>query len=167
MTNIRRYFDNNDTVFLTHVAKDRNPILIENAELLLLSINKFIDNSQYDVVSWVVLPDHFHILIGNADAGIPELMRKIKLSFSTTLRKKINIKSGRIWQFRYWDHMIRDQNNLNNHIDYVHFNPVKHGCTKNPFEWKYSSIHKYLDRGYYPRDWGVTGQVNFEGEYGE
>ncbi len=167
MTKIRRYFKKNDTVFLTHVINERKPILIENAEILLLSINKFTDNSPFDINSWIIMPDHFHILIGNADDSIPVLIKKIKLSFSAKLRKKLNIKSGRIWQFRYWDHMIRNQNDLNNHIDYIHYNPVKHGYVNNPFEWKYSSIHRYSSLGYYPDDWGVNEQIKFGGEYGE
>ena len=167
MTNIRRYFKYNNTVFLTHVTKDRRPLLEENAELLLSAINKFIDNSQFEIISWSILPDHFHILIGNADDSTPDLIKKIKLSFSTNLRKIMNIRSGRIWQFRYWDHMIHNQSDLNNHIDYIHYNPVKHGYTDNPFEWKYSLIHNYLNQGYYPDDWGVNEQIKFGGEYGE
>ncbi len=74
---------------------------------------------------------------------------------------------GKIWQRRFWDHVIRDQNDLNKHIDYIHYNPVKHGLIKSPFEWEYSSIHNFCAEGYYSLDWGVKDKPDMDGEYGE
>ena len=165
MTNIRRYFIEGDTIFLTHITYNRRPILIDNFDLLWSAVQKHVNNGR--IISWVILPDHFHIILNNNDIDIPTIIKKIKLTFSANLRKSINKKSGRIWQFRFWDHIIRNQDDLNNHIDYIHYNPVKHGLVRSPFEWKYSSLHDYVGRGYYPRDWGVREKIKFDGDFGE
>jgi len=64
-----------------------------------------------------------------------------------------------IWQRRFWEHVIRDEHDLSNHIDYIHFNPVKHGLTDLPEKWKDSSFLKFVHDGYYPANWGEDGQV--------
>jgi len=69
------------------------------------------------------------------------------------------------WQNRFWDHIIRNQDDINKHIDYIHYNPVKHGLTARPFSWEHSSIHEYKD--YYGADWGVEEKPEFGDEYGE
>ncbi len=94
-------------------------------------------------------------------------MHDLKLSFGAYFRKENNLYSGRVWQSRFWDHIIRDQQDYNNHIDYIHYNPVKHNYTMSPFEWDYSSIHEYKRSGYYQRDWGKIKMINFEGDFGE
>jgi putative transposase len=94
-------------------------------------------------------------------------MKSFKLSFSENLRKRFNYKIKKVWQYRFWDHIIRDQNDLNKHINYIHYNPVKHGYIHNPFEWSYSSINDYLKQGYYQKGWGQKEEMNFEGEFGE
>ncbi len=81
------------------------------------------------------------------------------------LRKRLQQRAGRIWQYRYWDHVIRDQKDLNTHIDYIHYNPVKHALARNPFNWKYSSIAEYKD--VYSNDWGVKEVVIDRGNFGE
>jgi len=79
----------------------------------------------------------------------------------------MNLASGRVWQNRFWDHIIRNQEDLNRHIDYIHFNPVKHGFVKSPFDWSHSSIHKYHAEGFYTRGWGLIDTLKFKGEFGE
>jgi putative transposase len=63
-------------------------------------------------------------------------------------------KESIIWQRRFWEHWIRDENDLNHHIDYVHYNPVKHGLVSRAQDWKNSSFHEFVEMGYYDRDWG-------------
>ncbi|MCK5124995.1 MAG: transposase [candidate division Zixibacteria bacterium] len=140
MTNIRRFINDEYIYFLTHVTYKRRPILVKHFDLLMESIISYQKKEKYELISWVVLPDHMHLLIKLRDKRLPELMRKIKLSFSMKLRKRLQQRGGRIWQYRYWDHVIRDKIDLNTHIDYIHYNPVKHGYTKRPFDWKYSSM---------------------------
>lgn len=74
---------------------------------------------------------------------------------------------GKIWQNRFWDHIIRDQDDMNRHLDYIHYNPVKHGLVDDPFLYEYSSLNLFYKHGYYQRDWGVKEEPIIEGEFGE
>ncbi len=67
-----------------------------------------------------------------------------------------------MWQPRYWEHVVRDETDLRRHIEYIHFNPVKHGYVKAPIDWSYSSFHRYVKAGVYPPDWG-TAEPEFQG----
>ena len=64
-----------------------------------------------------------------------------------------------IWQRRYWEHVIRDERDLHNHLDYIHYNPVKHGYVKTAVEWPYSSIHRYVAQEHYPKNWAASPNV--------
>ena len=97
---------------------------------------------EIELLAWVVLPDHFHAIL---DVG----------------------EYGRVWQNRFWDHIIRDQDDMNRHLDYIHFNPVKHGIVDDPFEYEYSSLNDFYRQGYYERNWRVGKEIHFNGEYGE
>jgi putative transposase len=59
-----------------------------------------------------------------------------------------------LWQSRYWEHAIRDEADLARHVDYIHFNPVKHGLVSRVRDWPHSSFHQYVARGELPGDWG-------------
>jgi putative transposase len=89
------------------------------------------------------------------------------MSFGLLWRKRNGLDSGRIWQNRFWDHIIRDQKDMNRHIDYVHFNPAKHGYVNSPFNWTYSSIHEYHEEGFYSRDWGLRVIPDNKYKFGE
>jgi len=153
--------------FLTHVTYNRRPILIEHFDLLWRALENAREQHQLRMSAWVVLPDHFHMLVEHNDQDISGLMRRIKMSFSLSYRHRIGQNMGRVWQYRFWDHIIRDQDDLNRYIDYIHYNPVKHSLTDNPFKWRYSSAVEYLNQGYYAPDWGVHGSVKIDGEFGE
>lgn len=167
MTNIRRYFTLGHLYFLTHVTHKRMPILTENADLLNSAINEVIAETPFEIIAFVIMPDHFHIIIDPKKSDVSSLFKRIKLKFSSNLRKIKNMKSGRIWQNRFWDHQIRNQEDLNTHIDYIHYNPVKHGLVKNPFVYKHSSLIEYHEQGIYQKDWGIKYDKIFEGEFGE
>jgi len=165
MSNLRRYYSSGNMYFITVVTFKRRPILRWNIDLFWLSINKMKSIYEFELIAWVVLPDHFHAVINPFDNNLSELIKRFKLSYSMNFRKRNNLKSGRIWQFRFWDHVIRNQDDFNRHIDYVHYNPVKHGLVRSPFEYEYSSIDKYSE--YYQKDWGVSEPIEFEGDFGE
>jgi len=59
-----------------------------------------------------------------------------------------------IWQRRFWELTIRDEDDLNRHIDTIHYNPVKHGVVQRVVEWPWSSFHRYVQEGHYGNDWG-------------
>ena len=145
----------------------RAPILIRNFDLFKESIQSLHLKNRFEGFAWVVLPDHFHVIIDPLEENLSDMMKIFKLKISARYRIRNKSTSGRIWQYRFWDHIIRDQNDLNKHIDYIHYNPVKHNLVQNPFEWKYSSIHEFKIEGYYSDDWGVKDRLTFKGEFGE
>jgi putative transposase len=79
---------------------------------------------------------------------------------------KIAKRERGLWQRRYWEHTIRDDSDLARHVDYIHFNPVKHGYVTQVRDWPHSSFHRYVTRGVLAADWG--GDVrDFGGQFGE
>lgn len=72
-----------------------------------------------------------------------------------------------IWQRRFWEHQIRDETDFKRHMDYIHFNPVKHGLTKCVKDWPYSTFHRYVKNGVYPEDWGGNGETTYNEDFGE
>ncbi len=111
------------------------------------------------------MPDHFHFLINPNENCISDIIKNIKLSFYKKHRYRMKI-DGQVWQKRFWDHIIRDEIDLNNHIDYIHYNPIKHQETKNVIDWKYSSFRKFYSNGFYDFDWG-NNMIKIEGDFGE
>jgi putative transposase len=67
-----------------------------------------------------------------------------------------------IWQHRYWEHMLRDERDFERHVEYIHYNPVKHGHATSPLAWPHSSFGRYVEAGIYERDWGA-GEMDFAG----
>jgi putative transposase len=119
----------------------------------------------FDLAAWVILPDHLHLIIDPRDNNLSTIMQRMKLSFSKKVRFRKHAPSGKVWQARFWDHIVRDQEDMNRHIDYIHYNPVKHGAVNSPREWRHSSFRDYTDR--YPPYWGIREQPLFEGDFGE
>ncbi|MEF8734997.1 MAG: hypothetical protein V5B40_24765 [Candidatus Accumulibacter meliphilus] len=72
-----------------------------------------------------------------------------------------------IWQRRYWEHQIRDETDLERHVDYIHFNPVKHGWARRPADWPYSTFHRFVEHGILPPDWGGPTEDADGGAHGE
>ena len=98
---------------------------------------------------------------------MPSLMKKIKLSFAQKYLRRQGRISGRTWQNRYWDHIIRDQEDMNRHLDYIHYNPVKHGLVKSSRAYLHSSFAEFMSEGLYEPEWGAIDSVIIEGEFGE
>ncbi len=167
MRNVRRYFKRGQICFVTHVTYGRLPLLVDNFDLLWQSFETHMQKLEFELIAWVVLPDHWHAIIDPQMNDMPSLMKKIKLSFSALYRKRVEARSMRIWQSRYWDHIIRDQNDFNRHIDYIHYNPIKHKIATMPLEYEYSSFREYYDDGIYNEDWAVFKKVELNGDFGE
>lgn len=165
MSRLKRYFSEGNVYFITVVTYERNPILIDSARILLNAVEKMRNKYRAIINYHVILPDHFHLIIQPTGNDLNRFVHDLKLSFGASFRKENELQSGRIWQARYWDHIVRNEDDLNNHVDYIHYNPVKHKLVPSPFDWKYSSIHSF--EGCYQDDWGVIDVVEFEGDYGE
>ena len=117
----------------------------------------------FHIHGWVVLPDHLHCVIELPpdDADFAVRWRLIKMEFSKAMPKVERLSRTRktrgergIWQRRYWEHLIRDENDFQAHMDYVHFNPAKHGLVSRVADWPYSTFHKLVELRVYPHDWG-------------
>ena len=111
----------------------------------------------------VVLPDHLHCLwrLPPGDHDFPTRWRLIKSRFSRDLERNERRNPSRrrrgergIWQRRYWEHLIRDNEDYRRHADYIHFNPVKHEYVASARDWPYSSFQRWVGEGLYPQDWG-------------
>jgi putative transposase len=152
---------------MTHVTYDRTQLLIENIGLWHDSVNFVKTLKQFELIAWVILPDHLHLMVDFGTGDLSYLMKRIKMKFSGLYRSKWKLKSGRAWQFRFWDHMIRDEDDFRNHIDYIHYNPIKHGLVIRPGDWEHSSFKEYYRRGFYGEDWGIKEPSGFDGSYGE
>jgi putative transposase len=165
MTNIRRYFAEGQINFLTHVTFNRTPLLVDNIDLFWEAYDFTCGKTDADLIAWVILPDHAHLLIEPNGNDVSVLMKHFKQKFSGLYRLRRQLAKGRIWQYRYWDHIIRDEADFNRHVDYIHYNPVKHGIVKRPSDYGQSSINKYQET--YPVDWGVRETIDFGDKFGE
>ncbi len=167
MSKLKRYFTKGQTYFATLVLYQRKCIPKALFDPLRQSIFKMAEKHNSTINAWVILPNHIHLIITPPDNVLDQYIHDMKLSFGVKYRIALGIRSFRLWQSRYWDHIIRDQADMNRHIDYIRYNPVKHDHVKSPFDWKYTSIHDYKMGGYYTDDWGSDKEILFEGIYGE
>jgi len=168
MSNYKRYFKNFiNPVFVTFVTYNRRKILIPNIEILRNSFKYAKSKYNFEIVAITVLKEHCHTIIyANNSSDIPQIIRTIKFNFSVNVPEEYickdlsesAIRRGEkgIWQRRYYDHIIRNENDLYRHIDYIHYNPAKHYQIA-PKDWEYSSFKKFVLNGYYEKDW-----CNFE-----
>jgi putative transposase len=115
------------------------------------------DIHPFNLLAYVILPDHFHWLmrIENESGNFSKVMHSIKRNFSLNYKEMNRFSMPlKLWQSRFWDHVIRDEQDLNRHFDYIHWNPIKHGYVDRPERWLVSSYQFWLNRGYYSCDWG-------------
>jgi putative transposase len=172
MVRYRRNWLHGGTYFFTLVLADRrSTALVDNIAALRLAFRATQQERPFTIDAIVVLPDHLHAIftLPQDDFDFAGRWRRIKGHFSTSLlaagtaiRRRANGELA-LWQRRYWEHTIRDENDFARHADYAHYNPVKHGLVKRVRDWPYSSFHLYVRRGILPGDWG--GDVN-EGALG-
>lgn len=120
----------------------------------------------------VILPDNLHCIwtLPQADADFSTRWKLLKGYFSRYIAKGESISTSRksrrekgIGQRRFWEHLLRDQNDFNRHVDYIHWNPVKHGWAKSASDWPHSSFHRYVAQGIYPENWGNHEGYDIEG----
>ncbi len=167
MSKLLRHYSPGQVYFITAVTYRRAPLLVEHFHTLMESVSRVQDRIRFEVGSWVVLPNHFHMIVDPKDNDLSGIVRRLKLSFANLYRIQQGMNRGTIWQPRFWDHIIRDQVDMNRHIDYIHYNPVKHGFVSDPFRWRYSSLDRYHKNGYYARDWGMNELLWTDGAFGE
>ncbi len=166
--NYRRVFISNSCVHLIVVAYNRRNIFINNIELLRKAFKNAKDFFKFEIIAICVLPNHIHIIINPENINeYPKIVTSIKYYFSknyndiveTPTYGYVNKGEKGVFQRRFFEHTIISEKELNNQIDYIHYNPVKHGFVKNVKDWKYSSFHKYLNQGLYEYNWGSPKDV--------
>ena len=89
---------------------------------------------------------------------------KYKYTPSTSRQKK---KEQAVWQRRFWEHLIRNEEDFTSHVEYIHYNPVKHGLATTPKDWEYSSFHRYVRDGYYDLEWGARQEITLDETIGK
>ena len=168
MTNYRRIFQNNSYIFITIVTFHRKKILIENIELLRESFKQAKNFYTFNIFAIAILEDHLHLIIKPENINeYPKIISSIKYYFSRKLNmtdfnlSKSNIikREKGVWQRRYWEHTIRDEEDLYKHLDYIHYNPVKHDYVQNVRDWKYSSFDKFVKQELYEENWGCFDDI--------
>ena len=161
----RRSLVEGGTFFFTVNRANRNSqLLTENIETLRAVMRTVRQRHPFEIVAMVVLPDHLHTIwkTPEGDSAYPMRWCLIKSRFSRAIPKREIVGPSRhlkrergIWQRRYWEHQIRDETDLERHVDYIHNNPVKHGNVTHASDWPYSSIHRFARLGLTPNNWGV------------
>jgi len=154
------------TFFFTVILATRSSrLLTEQIGLLRDVVRKVQRAHPFETVAMVVLPDHVHAIwrLPPGDCDYALRWSLVKAGFSRALDRNERIASSRerkrergVWQRRYWEHQIRDDADLARHVDYIHFNPVKHGHVPAPSDWPYSSLHRYVRQGRLPHDWAAN-----------
>ncbi len=154
----RRYYIPDAIVFITQVVLDRKPIFanLDQVNLLRSTLHTVQEIHPFQMLGYVFLPDHFHILIKPGLAVThSQIMHSLKPNFTKAYKKACGLaEATHFWQRRYWDHVICNQDDLEHHLHYIHYNPVKHGYVAKPEEWVNSSYCHWRQRGAYPDQWG-------------
>ena len=167
MPNYRRIYIKGGTYFFTLVTVNRKPLLKSPAHVNILK-QAFVttkDAHPFTMNAIVILPDHLHCIwtLPNDDDNFSKRWQQIKAEFTKQMRLNNFISTNEsVWQPRFWEHLIKDENDLKNHIDYIHYNPVKHGLANSPKEWKHSTFRKYVRNGWYDENWGKSIPKNIE-----
>jgi putative transposase len=167
MSNYRRLRVPGGLYFFTVVTASRRPLLIEHIHALRQAFRAVRETYPYQMDAVVILPDHLHCIweLPDGDSDFPTRWRLIKSRFSNSSPAAAGVGKGRlgeraIWQRRYWEHLIRDERDYARHLDYIHYNPVKHGYVTKPAEWAYSSFRKFVEAGVYQENWGQNSGVD-------
>ncbi len=161
----RRMYVAGHAFFITVVTYERNPILVDNIELLRECFADVKKKFNFEIDAIVILPDHFHIIVKVDDPyAYSKIIGSVKRHFSqqcdpkyyahlyqSESRRRQHYKP--VWQKRFYEHTIRDEKDYKRRLDYIHFNAVKHGYAKVPREWNYSSFKKFVKNGTYYMDW--------------
>jgi putative transposase len=175
MSHYRRSLTPGASYFFTVALADRrSDMLVTQIDLLRQSYRNIVSQYPFETVAICILPDHLHAIwtLPMGDADFSTRWQLIKSGFSRHLpasdgrsaSKALKREKG-IWQRRFWEHQICDDDDMQNHVEYIHYNPVKHGLVSQVRDWQYSSFHRYVSHGTYPADW--AGNLVERGGYGE
>ena len=146
--------------FFTVVTAGRRPLLIKNIDALRLAFQSTRSKHPFRMNAYVILPEHMHCIwtLPTDDSDFSTRWRLIKRQFSQIVRSRTGAFD--IWQPRFWEHVIRNEHDFANHVEYIHYNPVKHEYVECPWSWRLSSFHGYVKAGLYRRGWSANRTIS-------
>jgi len=153
-----RYYIPGTAVFITQVVQDRQPVFRDPqmVQLLRSTLRTVKELHPFTMLAYVFLPEHFHILIQPTGEGnFSQIMHSLKPNFTKQYKRltgKTESESFKFWQTRFWDHVIRDEHDLENNLHYIHYNPVKHELIADPRNWVDSSYMEWEKQGLYSKE---------------
>jgi putative transposase len=173
LPNYRRAYMPGGMFFFTLVTEGRARILTDPTARRLLR-SAFVGCRKrwpFEVEAIVLLPDHLHTIwsLPYGDSAYSRRWGWIKKEFTKSWiaeggaeeavsdSRRSNRRRG-VWQRRFWEHTLEDEDNLERYFDYIHYNPVKHGLVQSPKDWPFSSFHRFVKLGAYPAEWGRAGE---------
>ena len=160
MPNYRRSYLPGGCYYFTVVTYQRRPLFFDEKHVGYLrdAMQQVMRERPFTIPAIVVLPDHLHCImqLPDGDVDYSSRWREIKKAVSRRIAPSSNVRKERmVWQRRFWEHTIRDEEDWNRHADYIHYNPVKHGLVAAPALWPWTSFHKALEKGLYDPEWGL------------
>ena len=178
MPNYRRSETPGGTYFFTVATHERQPILLEPTlrDALRNAVQHTRTHHPFEMDAWVLLPDHLHTIwtLPEGDANfsvrwnmVKQLTSKGARAFHDETRlnvSRLQRREASVWQRRFWEHQVRDDADFARCMDYVHFNPVKHGLVDRVVDWEFSTFHRLVDRGVYEPGWGAGLTMHDFGE---
>ena len=171
MPNWRRAFVPGGTYFFTVVTDQRRPIFESDAARTILGnvIRECLRSHPFEVRAIVLLPDHLHSIwcMRSGDANYSGRWQWIKTQSTQRWLSAGRTTDGRrgVWQPKFWEHTIEEEDDFESHFDYIHYNPVKHGYVRCPVDWEWSTFHHWVQRGVYSKHWGCGDRdpkLNFD-----
>ena len=175
MSNYRRDFTKGGLYFFTIVLQDRTKYyLTDYINEFRSAYKQTCEHYPFETVAICILPDHIHLLmqLPENDDNYAIRIAYLKTQFTRQLPKECRqfnknrqkYRESGIWQRRFWEHLIRDDKDLTNHLDYIYYNPVKHGYVEVVKNWPYSSFHRDVKAEIYPEDWGGNPDLKIKGD---
>jgi putative transposase len=171
---VRAKFKGSVFFFTVVLAERPSNLLVDQIDRLRQAYRLVQQRRPFETIAICVLPDHIHAIwaLPEGDVDFSIRWNLIKGGFSRGIEPKprspskvIKREKG-IWQRRYWEHAIRNDADLERHVDYIHFNPVKHGHVTRVVDWPHSSFHRHVERGVLEADWGGDAK-DIQGSFGE
>lgn len=159
MSEYRRLYREQGWYFFTIVTYNRQKILThpDNVTRLRRSFQYAMNKHTFFIDAIVVLLDHIHCIwrLPHDDDDFSTRWRLVKWHFSLGMDTLLTERGEKkVWQRRFWEHLLRNEKDWQRHMDYIHHNPVKHRYVQNPKDWRYGSFHDAVKRGFYTIDWG-------------
>jgi putative transposase len=165
---IRAFVPGGTFFFTVTLLERQRRLLTEYIDDLRVVFGDARRSRPFTVDAIVVLPDHLHCMwtLPPSDSDFSTRWQDIKARFSARIpqgerRSARRVKKGEraIWQRRFWEHVIRNDRDFERHVDYIHYNPVKHGHVTKASDWPYSSFHRYVQKGVLPLNWAADDDV--------